>query len=149
MSVSYPDLAVAVRPRRPRCDVWPDPDGWIVKRESVLGFSPRAPGKRPKFLIASGRSEPEEEETMCCCDGDCRPLGWLLGLPFALLAVLVSLVGAIIWIIGLIKKIGWCRLPISCICPCCLCVTVLLEVAVELVKAPLHVMTWFTSKIPC
>ncbi|XP_066308188.1 signaling peptide TAXIMIN 1-like [Miscanthus floridulus] len=77
---------------------------------------------------------------MCCCDGDCRPLGWLLGLPFALLAVLVSFVGAIIWIIGL---------SISCICPCCLCVTVLLEVAVELVKAPLHVMTWFTSKIPC
>jgi hypothetical protein len=37
---------------------------------------------------------------MCCCDGDCRPLGWLLGLPFALLAVLVSLVGAIIWIVG-------------------------------------------------
>jgi hypothetical protein len=45
---------------------------------------------------------------MCCCcgggDGDhdrgCRPLGFLLGLPFALLAVLVSIVGAIIWIIG-------------------------------------------------
>jgi hypothetical protein len=38
-----------------------------------------------------------------CCGGDgreCRPLGWLLGLPFALLAVLVSVVGAIIWIIG-------------------------------------------------
>jgi hypothetical protein len=44
---------------------------------------------------------------------------------------------------------GDCRLPISCICPCCLCVTLLLEAAVELVKAPLHVMTWFTSKIPC
>ncbi|KAL5220790.1 hypothetical protein ABZP36_025503 [Zizania latifolia] len=79
---------------------------------------------------------------MCCVGGggDCRPIGWLLGLPFALLAVLVSFVGAIIWIVGL---------PISCVCPCCLCVTVLLEVAVELVKAPLHVMTWFTSKIPC
>jgi hypothetical protein len=38
---------------------------------------------------------------MCCGgDGECRPLGWLLGLPFALLAVLVSIVGAIIWIIG-------------------------------------------------
>jgi hypothetical protein len=43
----------------------------------------------------------------CCCgggDGDhdrgCRPLGFLLGLPFALVAVLVSIVGAIIWIIG-------------------------------------------------
>ncbi|AQK91015.1 uncharacterized protein [Zea mays] len=39
---------------------------------------------------------------MCCGgDGECRPLGWLLGLPFALLAVLVSFVGAVIWIIGL------------------------------------------------
>lgn len=39
--------------------------------------------------------------TMCCGgDGECRPLGWLLGLPFALLAVLVSFVGAVIWIIG-------------------------------------------------
>ncbi|KAG8086125.1 hypothetical protein GUJ93_ZPchr0010g8346 [Zizania palustris] len=74
---------------------------------------------------------------MCCCGDDCRPIGWLLGLPFALL---VSFVSAIIWIVGM---------PISCICLCCMCVTVLLEVAVELVKAPLHVMTWFTSKIPC
>ncbi|KAL5678538.1 hypothetical protein ACJX0J_014669 [Zea mays] len=38
---------------------------------------------------------------------------------------------------------------ISCICPWCLCLMVLLEVAVELVKALLHAMTWFTSKIPC
>jgi hypothetical protein len=114
---------------------------------------------------------------MCCGGGDggeCRPLGWLLGLPFALLAVLVSIVGAIIWIIGYAPSLPtwststalyacsgsmyvnshlrpwrWCRLPISCICPCCLCVTLVLEVAVELIKAPLHVMTWFTSKIPC
>lgn len=42
----------------------------------------------------------EGRNKMCCCDGDCRPIGWLLGLPFALLAVIVSFVGAIIWIIG-------------------------------------------------
>ncbi|KAG0458182.1 hypothetical protein HPP92_023339 [Vanilla planifolia] len=37
-----------------------------------------------------------------CCDSDCkcRPIGWLLGLPFALLALLVSLVGIVIWIVG-------------------------------------------------
>ncbi|GJM94876.1 hypothetical protein PR202_ga11559 [Eleusine coracana subsp. coracana] len=87
---------------------------------------------------------------MCCGgDGECRPLGWLLGLPFALLAVLVSIVGAIIWIIGYPTTPSAKRLPISCICPCCLCVTLVLEAAVELIKAPLHVMTWFTSKIPC
>jgi hypothetical protein len=41
---------------------------------------------------------------MCCGDGECRPLGWLLGLPFALLAVIVSFVGAIIWIIGCVAS---------------------------------------------
>jgi hypothetical protein len=46
-------------------------------------------------------------EAMCCCgDGECRPLGWLLGLPFALLAVLVSFVGAIIWIIGCVRALA-------------------------------------------
>ncbi|XP_031496317.1 signaling peptide TAXIMIN 1 [Nymphaea colorata] len=78
---------------------------------------------------------------MCCeCDCECRPLGFLLGLPFALLCLLISIVGVVVWIVGLL---------LSCICPCCLCVTVLVEVALELIKAPIHVMEWFTSQIPC
>ncbi|KAI4999770.1 hypothetical protein ZWY2020_004359 [Hordeum vulgare] len=69
---------------------------------------------------------------MCCCCGSgdftdhdhgCRPLRFLLGLPFALLAVLVSIIRRH-------------HLRSS-------------EAAVELVKAPLHVAAWFTSKMPC
>ncbi|KAF8029529.1 hypothetical protein BT93_E2058 [Corymbia citriodora subsp. variegata] len=79
----------------------------------------------------------------CCCDDEgceCRPLGFLLGLPFAFLSLILSLVGIIIWIIGL---------PLSCICPCCFCITVVVEFALSLIKAPILVMKWFTSKIPC
>ncbi|EEF39844.1 conserved hypothetical protein [Ricinus communis] len=79
---------------------------------------------------------------MCCCSDDCecRPLGFLLGLPFAFLSLLISLVGVVVWIVGLV---------LSCICPCCFCVTVLVEFALGLIKAPIPIMKWFTSKIPC
>ncbi|KAG4180238.1 hypothetical protein ERO13_A10G154100v2 [Gossypium hirsutum] len=75
-----------------------------------------------------------------CCDGDCRPLGFLLGLPFAFLSLIISIVGVVVWIVGLL---------LTLICPCCLSVTVLVEMALELVKAPIHVMEWFTEQIPC
>ncbi|KAL4563278.1 hypothetical protein LXL04_027318 [Taraxacum kok-saghyz] len=82
---------------------------------------------------------------MCCCGGDdddckCRPLGFLLGLPFAFVALLLTIVGVVIWIVGLI---------LSCLCPCCFCVTVIVELAISLIKAPFSVMKWFTEQIPC
>ncbi|KAI3457422.1 hypothetical protein Pfo_014085, partial [Paulownia fortunei] len=32
---------------------------------------------------------------------ECRPLGFFIGLPFALVALVLSLVGAVVWVIGL------------------------------------------------
>ncbi|CAN1166160.1 Signaling peptide TAXIMIN 1 [Linum perenne] len=80
---------------------------------------------------------------MCCCCGDdceCRPLAFLLGLPFAFVSLLLSIIGVIIWIVGIV---------LSCICPCCFCVTLIVEFAIGLIKAPFLVMQWFISKIPC
>nr|XP_043622732.1 signaling peptide TAXIMIN 1-like [Erigeron canadensis] len=83
---------------------------------------------------------------MCCCGGGdeddcrCRPLGFLLGLPFAFVALILSVIGVIIWIVGL---------TLSCLCPCCFCVTVIIELALALIKAPFSVMKWFTEQIPC
>ncbi|KAJ6738256.1 PROTEIN putative-RELATED [Salix koriyanagi] len=68
------------------------------------------------------------------------PLGFLLGLPFAFLSLILSIIGVFVWIFGLL---------LSCTCPCCFCVTIMVEFALGLIKAPILVMKWFTSKIPC
>ncbi|XP_050248375.1 signaling peptide TAXIMIN 2-like [Quercus robur] len=72
--------------------------------------------------------------------GDCRPLGFLLGLPFALVALVLSLVGAVIWVIGTV---------LSCLCPCCICFAGLANMAMGIVKLPVKVIRWFIEKIPC
>ncbi|KAJ7544428.1 hypothetical protein O6H91_09G079200 [Diphasiastrum complanatum] len=74
-----------------------------------------------------------------CCE-DCRPLGFLLGLPFALLSLLLSVIGVLVWVVATL---------LICICPCCICVAAIIDIALELIKAPLHVITWFTEQIPC
>ncbi|XP_058735229.1 signaling peptide TAXIMIN 2-like [Vicia villosa] len=71
---------------------------------------------------------------------ECRPLGFILGLPFAFLSLILSLIGAILWIFGSI---------FSCLCPCCICCTGLVNFAVCLVKLPVRVLRWFVDQIPC
>ncbi|KAK2976951.1 hypothetical protein RJ640_028754, partial [Escallonia rubra] len=68
-------------------------------------------------------------------DKGCRPLGFLLGLPFAFLALVLSFVGAIIWVFG-------------CLCPCCCCCAGLANLAIGIMKLPIKVISWFTDKIP-
>ncbi|KAF8411124.1 hypothetical protein HHK36_003663 [Tetracentron sinense] len=72
--------------------------------------------------------------------GDCRPLGFLLGLPFALVALIFSLVGAVVWVLGSV---------LSCLCPCCICCTALANLAVDLIKLPVKIIRWFIDQIPC
>ncbi|KAJ3670614.1 hypothetical protein LUZ60_008040 [Juncus effusus] len=73
-------------------------------------------------------------------DCDCRPLAFLIGLPFAILSLILSLLGAVIWLIGSI---------LSCICPCCACFSILANFAMELVQVPFKVMECFIDLIPC
>ncbi|XP_027172875.1 uncharacterized protein LOC113772473 [Coffea eugenioides] len=70
----------------------------------------------------------------------CRPLGFLISLPFALLSLILSLVGAVVWVIGSF---------LNCICPCCICCTGFVNMAVSLVKLPVKIIRWFTDQIPC
>ncbi|WOH05626.1 hypothetical protein DCAR_0625045 [Daucus carota subsp. sativus] len=72
--------------------------------------------------------------------GECRPLGFLLGLPFSFLSLILSLLGVIIWILGSL---------LSCLCPCCFCCGGLLNLAVSLIKLPLNIIRWFIKSIPC
>ncbi|XP_054814341.1 signaling peptide TAXIMIN 2-like [Prosopis cineraria] len=72
--------------------------------------------------------------------GECRPLGFLIGLPFALIALVLAAVGAVIWILGSI---------LSCICPCCFCCSALANLAMKLIRLPVKIIRWFTDQIPC
>ncbi|XP_019708301.1 signaling peptide TAXIMIN 2 [Elaeis guineensis] len=70
----------------------------------------------------------------------CRPLGFLLGLPFAVLALLLSLVGAVVWFIGF---------ALTCVCPCCCgCCTWVANLAVDIIQLPVRVIQCFMDNVP-
>ncbi|KAH0467720.1 hypothetical protein IEQ34_002753 [Dendrobium chrysotoxum] len=70
----------------------------------------------------------------------CRPVGFLLALPLAFLALVFSLVGAVVWIIGTV---------LSCLCPCCVCCAGLANLAVDLINMPIKIISCFIEQIPC
>ncbi|CAI0409189.1 unnamed protein product [Linum tenue] len=73
--------------------------------------------------------------------GHCRPFAFLLSLPFAFVSLILSLLGALLWIVGSI---------LNCICPCCcMCCTGIANFAVSLVKLPFMIMEMFIDFIPC
>ncbi|XP_030444919.1 signaling peptide TAXIMIN 2-like [Syzygium oleosum] len=72
--------------------------------------------------------------------GECKPLGFLIGLPFAFVAVILSLVGAVVWVLATV---------LSCLCPCCICCFGVAKLAVSLLKLPIKILRWFIEKIPC
>ncbi|KAL8141273.1 hypothetical protein V2J09_007294 [Rumex salicifolius] len=80
-----------------------------------------------------GRTEEEEEEEKEEEEvkRGCRPLAFLLGLPFALCAVLLSLAAAIVWILGSL---------LSYVCPCLGFCADLANKAMDLIQLPMNVM---------
>ncbi|RDX93816.1 hypothetical protein CR513_23875, partial [Mucuna pruriens] len=70
---------------------------------------------------------------------ECRPLGFVIGSPFALLSLLFCPVGAIICLLGSILSL----------CPCCEGCREMGNVGVGLVKLPIRVLRWFIERIPC
>nr|DAD22792.1 TPA_asm: hypothetical protein HUJ06_024255 [Nelumbo nucifera] len=70
----------------------------------------------------------------------CRPLGFLIGLPFALIAFVLSVVGGLLFVIGSV---------LTCFCPWCYCYAGMANFVVHLIQLPIEVIRWFIGRIPC
>nr|ABK23667.1 unknown [Picea sitchensis] len=71
-------------------------------------------------------------------DGQCidEPLGFLWGIPLTIMASVICMVGMVVWILGML---------LTLICPGLMRDTILVEVAAELVRAPLYTTECFTG----
>ncbi|OIT28799.1 PREDICTED: uncharacterized protein LOC109212198 [Nicotiana attenuata] len=114
-----------------------------VTIESDKEENPAAENKNKEKIADEGTNQSTEVFTLQIKQSEektkCRPIAFLLGLPFALISLVIAFVGCIIWILGLI---------LTCICPCCFCVTMLVEMALGLVNAPFAFFQYITDKIP-
>lgn len=74
---------------------------------------------------------------LCKIDGQCiEPLGFFWGILLTIMASLISLLGMVAWIFGML---------LTLICRRRMRDTILVEVALELVKAPLYTMKCFNG----
>ncbi|CAL9135148.1 unnamed protein product [Musa textilis] len=99
---------------------------------------------------------------------ECRPLAFLIGLPFAVLSLAISIVGVAVWLVGLVaspptidalcsqkpllRAFALClhlRSVLSCVCPCCCCCAAVANLAMDLIQLPFTVIRCFVDQIPC
>ncbi|KAI9086719.1 hypothetical protein K1719_031313 [Acacia pycnantha] len=72
--------------------------------------------------------------------GSCKPIGLMLGLPFALMAAFISIIAATIFVFGrLLHKVS----------PCFKNCDQVADRACGLTDLPIRVLRWFFENSPC